>query len=50
MNIFFKRTKKIEEVSLSGHSRNWEIQFVFPVTLLHVNFTAINEECFNKNV
>ena len=34
MNVCFKRIKKIAEVSLSEHSRKWEIYFAFCVTFL----------------
>ena len=50
MNVCFKRIKKIAEVSLSEHKRKWEIYFAFSLTFLCVNFTAINKECFNKNL
>ena len=50
MNVCFKRIKKIAEVSLSEHTRKWEIYFAFSLTFLCVNFTAINKECFNKNL
>ena len=50
MNVCFKRIKKKAEVSLSAHKRKWEIYFVFPLTFLCVNFTAIKKECFNKNL
>ena len=50
MNVCFKRIKKIAEVSLSEHKRKWEIYFAFSLTFLCVNFTAINKECFNKNI
>ena len=49
MNVCFKRIKKILEVSLSEHIRKWE-NFAFSVTFLCVNFTALNKECFNKNL
>ena len=48
MKVYFKRIKKIAEVSLSEHKRKWEIYFAFSLTFLCVNFTAINKECFNK--
>ena len=50
MNVCFKRIKKIAEVSLSEHKRKWEICFAFYLTFLGVNFTAVNKECFNKNI
>ena len=50
MNVCFKRINKIAEVSLSEHKRKWEIYFAFSLTFLCVNFTAINKECFNKNL
>ena len=50
MNVCFKRIKKIAEVSLSEHKRKWEICFAFSLTFLCVNFSAINKECFNKNL
>ena len=50
MNVSCKRTKKIAEVSLSEHKIKSEIYFAFSLTLLWVNFTAINQESFNKNI
>ena len=50
MNVCFKRIKKIAEVSLSEHKRKLEIYFAFSVTFLYVKFTAVNKECFNKNI
>ena len=43
MNVCFKRIKKIAEVSLSEHTRKWEIYFAFSLTFLCVNFIAINK-------
>ena len=50
MNVCFKRMKKITGVSLFEHKRKWKVYFAFFPTFLCVNFTAINKECFNKNL
>ena len=50
MNVCFKRIKKLAEVSLSEHTRKLEIYFAFSVTFLYVKFTAVNKECFNRNI
>ena len=42
--------KKITGVSLFEHKRKWKVYFAFFPTFLCVNFTAINKECFNKNL
>ena len=42
--------KKIAEVSLSEHIRKLKIYFAFFATFLCLNVTAINKECFNKNI
>ena len=50
MNVCFKKIAKIAEISFSEHRRKWEIYFAFSVTFLYVSVTAINKECFNKNL
>ena len=50
MNVCFKRMKKSTGVSLFEHKRKWKVYFAFFPTFLCVNFTAINKECFNKNL
>ena len=50
MNVCFKRMKKITGVSLFEHKRKWKVYFAFFPTFLCVNVTAVNKECFNKNI
>ena len=57
INVCFKRIQKIAEISLSKHSRKWEIYFAFSVTFLCITWCTMmfvwcitSHKCSYKNL